>query len=243
MKLALIGHPISHSKSPLLFKELRPKWQYDLIETPDFQEAINIFKSSYDAINVTAPFKEEAFKIADKHDPLCAKTGATNLLVKEKGIIKAYNTDVYGVSECLKKSIEKYHKTYCQTLEKVIIIGCGGSGKAAAIASIEMGLPTTIINRNEQKAIELKNHIPEINISQISEIKEAIKENNIIIYTLPISITELETIDFSKKIIIEANYQSPVLSDHISKLYIGGEFWLRKQAEAAAEIISCLGIT
>ena len=72
-KFGLIGHPIAHSLSPRLFTAAYAgKYAYDLIETPDFGEAWERFLSDYKAINVTAPFKMEAFAKADWASPECA---------------------------------------------------------------------------------------------------------------------------------------------------------------------------
>ena len=58
MKFGLIGHPIEHSLSPALFKAgYNGLYPYDLIETPDFDEAYSVFLKDYDGINVTAPFR------------------------------------------------------------------------------------------------------------------------------------------------------------------------------------------
>ena len=59
MKYGLIGHPISHSKSPELFRAAYPDaadMTYDLIEEADFERAYRRFLDEYDAVNVTAPF-------------------------------------------------------------------------------------------------------------------------------------------------------------------------------------------
>ena len=58
MKFGLIGYPIEHSLSPALFKAgYEGAYPYDLIETPDFEEAYSIFLREYDGINVNAQFK------------------------------------------------------------------------------------------------------------------------------------------------------------------------------------------
>ena len=60
-KFGLIGHPIAHSLSPALFKAaFGGRYTYDLIEEEDFEKAYGRFLEEYDAINVTAPFKESA---------------------------------------------------------------------------------------------------------------------------------------------------------------------------------------
>lgn len=97
-KFGLIGHPIGHSLSPALFKAgYDGKYTYDLIETPDFEEAYQRFLNDYDGINVTAPFKELAIRKADILSDECKAIGATNLLVKTPQGIKAYNSDFLGV--------------------------------------------------------------------------------------------------------------------------------------------------
>lgn len=97
-RFGLIGHPIAHSLSPALFKAgYDDRYPYELIESDDFEEAYARFLQEYDAVNVTAPFKELAFRRADILSEECRRIGATNLLVKTPEGIKAYNSDYLGV--------------------------------------------------------------------------------------------------------------------------------------------------
>ena len=97
-RFGLIGHPIAHSLSPALFKAgYDGRYPYELIETSDFEEAYRRFQQGYDGINVTAPFKELAFRKADILSEECQRIGATNLLIKTPDGIKAYNSDYLGV--------------------------------------------------------------------------------------------------------------------------------------------------
>ena len=65
-KFGLIGYPIAHSLSPRLFSAAYGgRYAYELIETPDFEKAWECFMHGYKAINVTAPFKGDAFDAAD----------------------------------------------------------------------------------------------------------------------------------------------------------------------------------
>ena len=60
-RFGLIGKPISHSGSPRLFRAgYHGKYEYDLIEAPDFETSWKLFLEKYDGINVTAPYKELA---------------------------------------------------------------------------------------------------------------------------------------------------------------------------------------
>ena len=101
-KFGLIGHPIAHSSSPALFSAAYGgKYIYELIETPDFDQAWARFLADYKAINVTAPFKGDAYGRVDWRSPECERVGATNLVVKTAEGTKAYNSDYRGVKALL----------------------------------------------------------------------------------------------------------------------------------------------
>ena len=69
-KFGLIGYPVAHSQSPGLFSAAYGgRYPYELIETPDFEKAWECFVNGYRAVNVTAPFKADAFYAADWHSP------------------------------------------------------------------------------------------------------------------------------------------------------------------------------
>ena len=190
LRIGLIGNPIGHSQSPALFREYfadRPDilhhWSYDLIERDSFPDAYAAFLMDYVAVNVTTPFKEEAFRAADTWDYSALRCQASNLMVKTSirdtcapqpienatlrqsgsGIarfngkkqsatgnihspesafrIMAYNTDFEAVLEILRQECPE--PGGC----RVLIIGCGGAGKAATAAAIEAGMQTRVYNR------------------------------------------------------------------------------------------------
>ena len=132
----LIGYPIANSLSPRLFEfAYKGKYPYSLIETPDFSCAWELFLKEYKAVNVTAPFKNEAFKRADWHSPECLKTEAVNICVKkETGKIEAYNSDYLAV------------KAMLSPFERgtVAVIGYGGAGRAALAAARDCGFSTKL---------------------------------------------------------------------------------------------------
>jgi len=139
-RFGLIGHPIGHSLSPALFRAAyagrRP---YDLIETPDFGQAWDRFLSGYRAINVTAPFKADAFARADWKSPECDRIGATNLVVRTPEGLKAYNSDYLGVRAILAPLGRG----------TAAVIGYGGAGKAALAAAEDLGYACTLYRHAE----------------------------------------------------------------------------------------------
>lgn len=251
-KFGLIGHPIAHSLSPALFKAAyNGRYQYDLIEGEEFEKSYQKFIDEYEGINVTAPFKEMAYKKAVCHSSGCLATGAANILIKNvNGQIEASNSDITGVIGALSSNADLR-----QTNTKALVVGCGGAAMAAAYALCSLGYSTTIINRNVQKAKDVAMRISEalsveVFSSDLNHFKKLFRNCGVIVYSLPIaldSIKSLKTTDLRgnvlglcrNKILLEANYKDPAftleLIEHYKSLnpkftYIDGKEWLLHQA-------------
>lgn len=231
MKFGLIGHPIGHSLSPALFKAgYDGAYPYDLIETADFEEAYSIFLREYDGINVTAPFKEMALRKADIISEECQMIGATNMLIKTPDGVKAYNSDYLGVRLWLRKiSAERVLKP------RVLIVGMGGAGKAAAAASKSFGYDTVLMNRTQYDS----------EILPLSDFCHEFRKADIIIYNLPVRIPQIDQLseeDVSaenRKTILEANYRHPEFKiQHPNITYADGREWLLLQAVTGYELFT-----
>ena len=260
-KFGLIGHPIAHSLSPALFKAAYDgKYAYDLIEGEDFETSYRRFIEEYDAINVTAPFKEAAFAKADILSEECASTGATNLLVKTPEGIKAYNSDFLGVRMWLSEVTEDLKGVLPPWPQgegpakregflsdprsplksvKILIVGLGGAGKAAAAAAESLGMDVIRMNRTVRDSRTLP----------LDKFRECLREADIMIYNIPAAIPELKELtdsDFNEdkpKLILEANYKDPSLRETMESfgskaVYTGGETWLLYQAMTGYEILT-----
>ena len=266
-RFGLIGHPIAHSLSPALFKAgYDGRYPYELIETADFEEAYARFLEGYDGINVTAPFKELAYAKAEILTDECKTIGATNLLVKTPEGIKAYNSDYLGVRMWLSevtvrlKSVlppwpqgegptpsewEGFFSDALSPLKavKVLIVGLGGAGKAAAAAAESLGMEVIRMNRT----------IKDDTVRPLDDFTECFREADIIIYNIPTAISalnELTDSDFTPgkpKFIMEANYKNPSfdegLIDRMKRAnplaeYTGGRTWLLYQAVTGYEIFT-----
>ena len=260
-KFGLIGHPIAHSLSPSLFNAAYDgKYAYDLIEGEDFESSYQRFIEEYDAINVTAPFKELAFAKADILSEECQSTGATNLLVKTKEGIKAYNSDFLGVRKCLSELAGSLKGTPPTSWDpppaargvarlsssqpapkgiKILIVGMGGAGKAAAAAAESLGMEVVRMNRTVR---DCRTH-------SLDEFKKCFRESDIMIYNIPEAIPELKELtdsDFqtdSPKYILEANYKNPSMDEILKQfgskaIYTGGKTWLLYQAVTGYEILT-----
>ncbi|MBQ2112589.1 MAG: hypothetical protein II194_05120 [Bacteroidales bacterium] len=267
MKFGLIGHPITHSLSPALFKAgYEGRYPYGLIEGADFEESYLKFLEEYDGINVTAPFKELALAKADILSPECEVVGATNLMVKTPEGIKAYNSDYLGVRMWLSevavglKSVlppwpqgegpttEEWEGFFSdllppRTAVKALIVGLGGAGKAAAAAAESLGMEVIRMNRT----------VRDDETRPLSDFRECFREADIIIYNIPTTIPELSELsdedfgDGKPKFILEANYRNPSFDETLLKKmkeanpmigYTSGKIWLLYQAVTGYEIFT-----
>lgn len=247
-KFGLIGHPIEHSLSPALFRAAYGgRYTYDLIEGEDFGRSYDRFLDGYDGINVTAPFKGQAFLKADVKDPVAVKTGAANVLIKSPDGVKACNTDYFGVQMSLLNASKGEKRIW----RRALVVGCGGAGKAAAVAAGDLKLETVIMNRSAGTAEEFAESLPEygFTVRPMEEFGKWFRQSDVIIYAVPSPIEAigcLERADFmggrlsaKAKILLEANYRKPSFGEEVlsrmrqanpAARYVSGREWLLHQA-------------
>lgn len=277
----LIGTGIGESRSPELFRAAYGgQWAYDLLDGTDFLPLWKRFLEEYRAVNITAPFKQDAFAQAvqltrDGFGSIsgpCFKIRATNLAVKTPEGIRFDNTDFSGiilsVAEALypgliplcyerfgDRSPVKIHQFLRENLAEdygytpqALIVGCGGAGRAAAVAAAEMGFGTALMNRTPERAQQLADEMPEYGFIPVplSDFRASLRECDLVIYTLPEAIPavgELTAEDFAgenvavRKVVLEANYKTPAFSGAVRERmaegrcrYAGGRRWLLWQA-------------
>lgn len=156
---AVVGNPIDHSKSPKIHHQFAQQTKQDmlykaqLIELGQFKyKASKFFKYGGSGLNVTVPFKEDAFRFADQHTERALRAGAVNTLKKlEDGTILADNTDGVG----LVRDLTINHKVTLKG-QRVLIVGAGGAVRGILQPILEQQPAEVIItNRTLSKAEEL----------------------------------------------------------------------------------------
>lgn len=141
-RLAVVGNPVEHSKSPQLhlaaYRALALEWAYSRwqIEPGGLANALGKRAQGWRGLSVTAPFKAEALAFAATLDPFAERTGAVNTLVFDgldaAATATGYNTDVYGILAALAES-------GCTKAATVDVIGAGETAASAAVAALELG--------------------------------------------------------------------------------------------------------
>ena len=224
-RFGLIGHPVAGSFSPKLFEAAYGgRYPYDLIEGAEFGASWQRFLDEYDGINITAPFKQDAFHTVDVLSDDAWLCGAVNLAVKTPDGILGYNTDVDGVVLAVRET--------GLPVSDALVVGCGGAGRAAAVAALRLGCRVTLANRTPARAAALAEDlacdwIPTDDLPALSP--------DLVIYTVPGLMDGFP--DFAGAIILEANYRTPVLAGR-GRAYISGLRWLLYQAVAGYGIFT-----
>lgn len=225
MKFALIGHPVSGSLSPRLFQAAYGgRYPYDLIEETSFDVAWARFLAEYDGINVTAPFKQDAFARVNRLTPDAQLTGAVNLVVRSGEETVGYNTDVEGVLGAVRES--------GLPVSEALIVGAGGAARAAAVAALRLGCRTTITNRTLSKAEALAEALAcqAVALADVPSLAP-----DLIVYTIPGSSAVVPGLTgdlLRNALVLEAEYKHPVLANVPCRAYAGGRRWLLWQAVA-----------
>ena len=156
-KYAVIGNPVSHSKSPLIHKMFAEQtgqdMSYEAIESPldGFAATIQRLRDyGYKGCNITVPFKHEAFKLANQHSDHARAAKAVNTFLFQDGLVIGDNTDGIG----LVTDIEQNLRISLQS-KRVLLMGAGGAAHGVIWHLLNGGASIIIVNRNMEKAAQL----------------------------------------------------------------------------------------
>ncbi len=161
---AVFGNPIEQSKSPIIHqnfaKQFAIELQYDkVLSTPELfeQEVKAFFDNSGLGLNITAPFKQQAFAMADRLSEKAKLAGAVNTLYIEEGELVGDTTDGRGlVTDLLFNGVELKGKS-------ILLLGAGGAARGCVKDLLEQNPAQLIVcNRTYSKAEEIVNAISDI---------------------------------------------------------------------------------
>jgi shikimate dehydrogenase len=228
MKLAVVGNPISHSKSPLIFRYLfdaeNLEYSYEKLLLLSVDEIPQLFKNEYNGINITAPFKQSVIPFLDELAEDAKRIGSVNTVILKDNRLIGYNTDYLGVVN----SLESFNIDL--TGKKCLILGAGGAARAAIYGLKLRNAKIQVFNRTTEKAESLAK---EFDIEQLkqSELGNAVAKAEILIDTLPagIHIVKPELLHAGLTI-LDASYPKSVYPKNADYHFIGGEYWLMHQA-------------
>lgn len=158
-KAAVIGWPISHSRSPLIhgywLKKHAIEGTYERCPvTPEDLPAFidGLRRGDFSGCNVTVPHKEAVLKLVDDADATARAIGAANTLWMEGGRLRATNTDAHGFLA----NLEAAYPDWRDPPGIPLVVGAGGAARAVIHALRGAGCKNILLtNRTRARADEL----------------------------------------------------------------------------------------
>lgn len=195
---AVIGHPVSHSLSPVLHSYILEKagisGSYSAIDCQENQLSKiegNLRDGSLQGVNVTIPYKKAIIPFLDEINPKAQEIGAVNCVVPKSGKLWGFNTDWFGFSKLLaNNSLSPMGRIF-------VLIGAGGAARAVLYTLLREGAGAVyLINRSAERAQELINSFQHLQGCAIMrtidwfDIDSYLSESAVIINTTPVGLPQ-----------------------------------------------------
>lgn len=206
------GNPIRSSLSPIMmntaFRRETVNAVYLALQTAKLPDLLKLVAEiPIQGLSVTMPLKEEIMPYLERTDPLSAKIGACNTVLRvpageNAGKLFGFNTDVAGIVGPLEKRLSLRGA-------KVLVLGAGGAARAAVFGTRDKGAEVFILNRTPETAQKLARQSG----SKVIK-KEALAKSqfDVIINATPIGMTGnkapqlLEPKDLNTKLVFDLVY-------------------------------------
>jgi len=194
--LAVIGHPVAHSLSPLMHNSAL--WLYNLphkylaIDIPpaSLEKAVNIlWNLEFMGFNITIPHKERVAEISVELSEEASITGAVNTTLRRSDGWKGFNTDVQGF-------ISSLSRLGIKTIDTCLLLGAGGSSRALIYALDKIGTRKIIIaNRTRERAVRLAESMKhkiscELEIVNLNEANSYASKSELLVNATPVGLVE-----------------------------------------------------
>lgn len=170
-RFAVMGHPVAHSLSPIIHQQFAKQCGIDLVydkidvELHQLGATVDAFFAEGGVgLNITLPFKEQAFALADQPSARCLKAKAANVLWMKKNRLYADNTDGEGLVSDLQQHINLKDK-------HVLILGAGGATRGIIEPLLASDLKQlTLTNRNLARALELQQEFAQLHCVALDDL-------------------------------------------------------------------------
>ena len=155
---AVMGNPISHSKSPSIHTLFAEQTQQSVLYTAihvdlgGFKQAVgNFVATGGKGLNITVPFKQEAWELVSERSERAERAGAVNTIKIENDQLFGDNTDGVGLVNDLtvNHGIELKNK-------KILLMGAGGAARGVLVPLLKQNPSSLfIVNRTPDRAKDL----------------------------------------------------------------------------------------
>lgn len=219
---ALIGSPVDHSVSPILFKLYADEHGLEYahskfdVKADDLEIVIKSLSAyGFAGVNITLPYKADVIPFLDTISPEAQAIGAVNTIKVSDGKLEGFNTDAFGAL----RAIEKAAKREVSSSDKAIVFGTGGAARAVVWVLLQKGVQVTVVIRNPEshRTMTIKNDFADrvefVNYSsltteQLSEYTIISNTTSVGMYPLddesPVKFDNFDNIDLTGVIVFDA---------------------------------------
>ncbi len=192
-RAAVLGHPVSHSLSPVLhraaYSALGLDWEYDAreVEAGGLGAFLEGLDDSWVGLSLTMPLKIEAVEQVDFLEPLAKALGAANTILFEPKAAGGHrigaNTDVPGIVAALREA-------GVESVRSAVILGAGATATAAMAAFATLGCSNpTVAVRERSRAGGLLRAASKLgthpHLADFSDIVGALAISDVVVSTIP----------------------------------------------------------
>jgi shikimate dehydrogenase len=186
-RLVLLGHPVSHSLSPVFQNAALKASNIPIVYEPldvtrrELRSVLRQLKASNAAGNVTIPHKIAVHDLCDHLTDLAAKVGAVNTFWFDSKKLHGDNTDVGGFDAAARALLGG------ETVgARVVVLGSGGAA-AAILAAVEewTDAVATVVARNNDRASALAKRFPDVARTEKS-VERAVRDATLIVNATPV---------------------------------------------------------
>ena len=162
---AVFGNPVAQSKSPAIHtcfaEQTGEQLQYSkqLVAEDAFSEAADaFFAAGGKGLNITVPFKQDAYSYAAKLTVRARRAGAVNTLTMREGVVQGDTTDGVGMLRDITENLG-----WTVAGQRVLVLGAGGAVRGILEPLLEQQPQHVVIaNRTVSKALQLSKAFAEM---------------------------------------------------------------------------------
>ncbi len=185
-RLAVLGSPISHSRSPAVhaaaYDVLDLDWDYSAVEVASggLREFLGGLDSSWRGVSLTMPLKREVLPLVTERDEVSLLVGAANTVLLDGDEVRGFNTDVYGAEMMLRESLTT-------DVHRVALLGGGATACSLLVALVNLGAREFVVStRSPEKSVELARIADSLGVAlSVGDFGVDVGSPNIVVSTLP----------------------------------------------------------
>ncbi|MEX2129358.1 MAG: shikimate dehydrogenase [Xanthobacteraceae bacterium] len=193
-RAGVIGHPVAHSRSPVIHRywlnEHNIDGDYTREDVPP--EKIRTFLRNFATsglvgANVTVPYKEAAFRALARAEPVAAALKVANTLWLEDGRLAGTNTDVYGFLA----NLDERSPDWDVAAEQTVVLGAGGGARAVVFGLLQRGLGrVVVINRTRARAEAIAAELGDrVTPASLNELPEWLEDADLLVNATTLGMT------------------------------------------------------